>query len=155
MLDIVNASLQEVVFLYVPDHGEMIRGYGAPVSGHGFSTFTNKGEFEVPFLIAFNNAWFLASESMATRVQSRIHQPVSHDNISHTILGLMGVRANVYQPQYDLFSEEFSVSPRYIVDSMRNIYAYDNNPHFEDRMRDIFVDVPLASHSDISASAID
>jgi hypothetical protein len=59
-------------------------------------------------------------------MRQRTKAAVSHDNISHTLLGLMGVIDPHYQPQYDLQSDAFVENPRFVVERTNVISPLEN-----------------------------
>lgn len=103
--DYVNASiirvLQEyqnnfdVSMLYISDHGESLGENGAYL--HGFPyMFAPDTQTHVPML-------FWSSDHKQMECASRKSQEsLSHDFISHTLLGLMGINSTLYNADLDL-----------------------------------------------------
>jgi len=145
MLDLIFTSKKETVFLYVSDHGEILNDYGDGIFGHGFKKLPNRPEFEVPFVIAFNDAFLERYDSSAYRVKAQTLQPVSHDNISHTVLGILGIRAEVYQPTYDLSSSQFTTHDRYTIVDLFDTFLYSDISSYNPRVENIFAEIPLAA----------
>jgi glucan phosphoethanolaminetransferase (alkaline phosphatase superfamily) len=154
MLDLIFTSEKEIVFLYVSDHGEILNDYGDGSFGHGFKKLPkNRSEFEVPFIIAFNDAFLERYDSSASIIKARTLQPVSHDNISHTVLGLMGLRAEVYQPTYDLSSSQFTAHDRYTIVDLFDTFLYSDSSSFIPRVENIFAEIPLATDRKLAEGA--
>ena len=148
LLDLIFTSEKETVFLYVSDHGEILNDYGDDYFGHGFKKLPkSRSEFEVPFVIAFNDAFLERYDSSASRIKAQTLQPVSHDNISHTVLGLLGIRAEEYQPTYDLSSSQFTTHDRYTIFDLFDTYSYSDSSSYIPRVENIFAEIPLAADS--------
>ena len=146
ILDLIFTSKKETLFLYVSDHGEILNDYGDGIFGHGFKQLPkNRSEFEVPFVIAFNDAFLERYDSSASRIKAQTLQPVSHDNISHTVLGLLGIRAEAYQSTYDLSSSQFTTHDRYVIVDLFDKFLYSDSSSYIPRMENIFAEIPLAA----------
>jgi lipid A ethanolaminephosphotransferase len=90
------------VLIYVSDHGESLGENGLYLHGEPYSIAPDYQK-HVPMLM-----WF--SEGAPTRLgidlecmRAKQPQPLSHDDVAHTLLGLNGVMTSVYRPQLDLF----------------------------------------------------
>jgi lipid A ethanolaminephosphotransferase len=51
----------------------------------------------------FSDGMQRSSGISADCLRQQAGQPVSQDNLFHSVIGLMGVRTSVYQPQLDIF----------------------------------------------------
>ena len=79
--------------LYASDHGESLGENGIYL--HGMPYFlAPEAQTHIPFI-----AWF----SDGIKSNHKIDQPYSHDNLSHTLLGLFKVKSEVYQADKDIF----------------------------------------------------
>ncbi len=76
---------------YASDHGESLGERGVYLHGLPY-IIAPKEQTHVPML-----AWF-SDEKSAT-----VDKPSSHDNISHSLLGLFKVKTEIYNPSLDLF----------------------------------------------------
>lgn len=87
--------------LYVSDHGESLGENGVYLHGMPF-TFAPKEQKEVPMVMWLSNAFGASSGFEPACVRARAHEPFSHDNVFHTVLGAMGVRTPLYQDALDI-----------------------------------------------------
>jgi heptose-I-phosphate ethanolaminephosphotransferase len=111
--------------LYASDHGENLNDYGDGNFGHGTRGFT-RFEFEIPFIIFFNDPFIRTFPEQVKLLRQKKDVPVNQDSISHTLLGLAGIRdKNYYRPDHDLSSDKFKTHKRLIIDENMNIYEYD------------------------------
>lgn len=89
-----------VALLYASDHGESLGEAGIYLHGMPYA-IAPREQLEIPML-----AWFARSAEGfgvdAACLLKRATQPVSHDNLFHTVLGLADVRTPRYQPALDL-----------------------------------------------------
>ncbi|MFH0129249.1 phosphoethanolamine transferase [Variovorax sp. EL159] len=86
--------------LYVSDHGESLGEYGLFLHGVPYS-FAPDAQKHVPMV-----TWF--SEGMAERrklskscMEAGLDAPLTHDNLYHTVLGVMDVSTPTYKPALD------------------------------------------------------
>ena len=94
-------TTRDTALIYVSDHGESLGEHGLFLHGLPYA-IAPKEQTSVPMI-----AWFsegLASDIGLDRVcLNRVAaQPVSHDNLFHSVLGLFDVRTRSYQPALDL-----------------------------------------------------
>ena len=100
-LDGVNGTF-EVALLYVSDHGESLGELGLYLHGMPYP-IAPREQREVPML------WWIPADSARALdvdmacLRSRALQPASHDNIYHSLLGLLTVRTQRYRSELDLF----------------------------------------------------
>lgn len=81
-------------WLYHPDHGEDVC-HNTNFSGHNKKA---KEQWEVPMIL-----W----SSSALKDQKIVKMPYRLDSINHTILGLMKIEGEYYNPEDDLMSKDF------------------------------------------------
>jgi lipid A ethanolaminephosphotransferase len=86
--------------LYVSDHGESLGEYGLFLHGVPYS-FAPEAQKHVPMV-----TWF--SEGMNERIklsrscmEAGLDTPLTHDNLYHTVLGVMDVNTPTYKPALD------------------------------------------------------
>ncbi len=104
-IEILNAAQDrlDTVLLYVSDHGESLGEQGLYLHGMPY-TLAPTAQTHVPML-----AW-LPDSSRARLglddgcLQTRLHAEVSHDDVYHTMLGVMELRNDAYDPQHDLLA---------------------------------------------------
>ena len=98
---------QHIAWLYVPDHGEDVGHYSNFV-GHNNRV---PSMFEIPFLFWKSDRFSLdlpEKENLLTRVYQT-------DLIDHTLLGLMEIEGDYYDPSHNVLSPDFEPSPRTTV----------------------------------------
>jgi len=93
-----NNDQYDSFMMYASDHGESLGENGLYL--HGLPYFlAPDSQTHIPMLVWFSDAF---KQSRETAIEEDV--PYSHDNISHTLLGLFDVKSSVYKPQLDLFS---------------------------------------------------
>ena len=126
---LINASDTPIVMLYTSDHGENLNDYGDGNLGHGGKDFT-PFELNVPCMVMFNDSFSKERSDVISRMKLQVDSPVSHDNISHTVLGLLNLRnGRFYKGEYDLSSPKFKQMPRYVSDRYLDIQDYKKVKH--------------------------
>jgi glucan phosphoethanolaminetransferase (alkaline phosphatase superfamily) len=126
------AADHPVLMLYASDHGEYLNDYRDGFYDHGNRNHLTRFEIEIPFLVTFNHSFLEQFAPDIARMRGRTGVAVSHDNISHTLLGLMGIQDVHHQPQYDLASEAFVENPRFVVERT-NVITPLEKVRFSDR----------------------
>lgn len=125
VMSCINTAIMDadrpVMMLYAPDHGEYLNDYGDGFYDHGNRRHLTRFEIEIPFLITFNRSFLMQWNREIVRMRERTATPVSHDNISHTLLGLMGVKDRTYRANRDLSSLTFAENQRHIVERTNRI----------------------------------
>jgi lipid A ethanolaminephosphotransferase len=89
--------------LYVADHGESLGEKNIYLHGLPYSVAPAEQK-TVPMI-----TWFSSSFEQLSRVSTRCLQtnrdkPLSHDNLFHSVLGLMAVQTSAYQRELDFFA---------------------------------------------------
>jgi lipid A ethanolaminephosphotransferase len=88
--------------LFVSDHGESLGENGVFLHGTPFAS-APKEQTQVP-LIAWTSADYDAASGFDRACAARLSASAfSHDNVYHTLLGMMDVRTSVYRPELDMF----------------------------------------------------
>jgi heptose-I-phosphate ethanolaminephosphotransferase len=98
-------SDQSIAWLYVPDHGEDVAHYSNFV-GHNSRVLTM---YEIPMLFWQSKQFPLVLKD----VESISKRPYQTDILDHTLLGLMGVEGDYYDPRRNILSVEFEPAPRF------------------------------------------
>jgi hypothetical protein len=110
--------------IYVSDHGENLNDTGDKNYGHGTKELT-RFELEVPFVVFMNDAFLEGHAKAAEALRARSGQPVCHDNVAHTLMGVAGISDPfVYRPELDVSSPSFRPGPRPITDENMNPFDY-------------------------------
>jgi len=97
-----QARNYDSAMIYVSDHGESLGELGLYLHGVPYA-IAPKQQTQVPMV-----AWL--SENLRSRVgldpdclRREAMQPASHDNLYHSVLGLLDIETAVYEPKLDLF----------------------------------------------------
>ena len=99
-----NASRFDSVLIYVSDHGESLGEQGIYLHGMPYA-FAPRVQKEVPMLFWTSRGLCPSARGLSMScVQARSHEPVSHDNLYHTVLGAAAVRNEVYDPALDILA---------------------------------------------------
>ena len=87
--------------VYASDHGESLGEGGIYL--HGMPYFIAPDyQTRVPMMMWVSPVLAQETGLDVQCLAGRADQPVSHDNLSHTLTGLLGVRTRLYQPELDL-----------------------------------------------------
>lgn len=97
-----NAQRFDTAMLYVSDHGESLGESGIYL--HGLPYAMAPGEqTHIPMILWLSDGMERHDQLQVRCLQGLRDAPWSHDNLFHSILGLMAVQTSVYQPERDLF----------------------------------------------------
>jgi lipid A ethanolaminephosphotransferase len=94
----------DVVLAYVSDHGESLGEKGLYLHGVPYAIAPAE-QLHVPML------WWLPAQTAAdlgvdaSCFRAKSARALSHDNLYHSIMGLLGVKTPSYRPERDLFSD--------------------------------------------------
>lgn len=98
-----HAAQFDTAMLYVSDHGESLGEYGLYL--HGTPYFVAPGaQTHVPMLLWTSTAYARDFHLDATCMHNRQDQPLSHDNLFHSMLGLLDVETASRDKALDLFA---------------------------------------------------
>lgn len=86
--------------VYVSDHGESLGEGGLYLHGVPFA-FAPDQQTHVPMVAWLSPAWQQRSGVRADCLRKQAAQPLSHDNLFHTVLGLMEVKTQVLEVPLD------------------------------------------------------
>jgi lipid A ethanolaminephosphotransferase len=107
ILDGLIARLQQhqeqidAVLIYVSDHGESLGENGLYLHGHPYA-IAPEVQKHVPMIVWYSSGAPARLGLDAACLHSRLAESFSHDNLSHTLLGLNDVNTSVYRPQLDM-----------------------------------------------------
>ena len=85
-------------WLYVADHGQDVAHHDN-FSGHNRDV---REQWEVPLLL------WRSPDADTAPVAGLVDRPYQNDDLDHTLLGLLGIRGEFYDPELDLLSAEFN-----------------------------------------------
>lgn len=98
-----NAERYDTAMVYVSDHGESLGENNVYL--HGLPYFVAPDVQKHVPLIAWFSPEFIASHQLnAACLRQQKNAAFSHDNLFHSLLGLMDVKTEAYQPALDMFA---------------------------------------------------
>ncbi|MBI2768671.1 MAG: phosphoethanolamine--lipid A transferase [Burkholderiales bacterium] len=106
VIDFLNQAQKthDTALLYMSDHGESLGEGGLYLHGMPYAIAPDV-QTQVPFLMwlspAFRTAFGVDEACLRGEAKNR---QASHDNLFHSLLGIFGVRASVYDRALDLFA---------------------------------------------------
>jgi lipid A ethanolaminephosphotransferase len=106
-----NASHLDSVLIYASDHGESLGEQGIYLHGMPYS-FAPRVQKEVPMLFWASAGYVERTGLSMSCVRGRSRDPVSHDNLYHTVLGALAVRDAVYDPALDILGRCRAAAPQ-------------------------------------------
>lgn len=100
--DLAAMDTRDTALIYLSDHGESLGENGLFLHGVPYS-IAPKTQLKVPMVM-----WLSPGMSASRRIdleclKREAKAPASHDNLFHSVLGLLQVRTAEYVPQLDLF----------------------------------------------------
>ena len=97
-----NTKVDESAMFYVSDHGESLGENGLYLHGMPYLIAPDEQK-KVAALIWFNEG--LSQLLDIDSIKEKIELPLSHDNLFHTLLGLMNIETEVYEQDMDIFAQ--------------------------------------------------
>jgi heptose-I-phosphate ethanolaminephosphotransferase len=98
-------------WIYLSDHGQDV-AHNTDYSGHNIRV---RQQWEIPFVLWRSGD--VVDAGAAARLAAR---PYRADVLDHTLLGLLGIKGDLYDPELDLLSEKFRaerILPRRMQDA--------------------------------------
>ena len=86
--------------LYVSDHGESLGEYGLFLHGVPYS-FAPEAQKHVPMVTWFSEGMSQRRKLSRSCMEAGLDAPLTHDNLYHTVLGVMDVATPTYKPALD------------------------------------------------------
>lgn len=104
LLDLLKARAQrfDTAMLYVSDHGESLGEKGVYLHGLPYAMAPSE-QTQVPMVAWLSEGFARSGGASMECLRGRRDSPLSHDNLFHSMLGLMGVSTSVYREELDLF----------------------------------------------------
>ena len=87
--------------LYVSDHGESLGENGLFLHGMPYAIAPSQ-QTRVPMTLWWSPGWPQGIGLDTDCLRQQAHQPLAHDHVFHTVLGLLGVRTALHEPAWDL-----------------------------------------------------
>jgi lipid A ethanolaminephosphotransferase len=96
-----NSKAYETAMVYMSDHGESLGENGLHL--HGMPYFIAPDpQKHVAALMWFGDKFKIDREALRSKAQV----PFSHDNLFHTVLGLMEVHTSIYDKRLDILNQD-------------------------------------------------
>ncbi len=96
-----NSSRVDSAMLYVSDHGESLGEKGLFLHGMP-NAIAPREQTQVPMVMWWTKGFGQAAAIDQPCMQRRAAAPAQHDNLFHTVLGMLDVKTALYEPQWDL-----------------------------------------------------
>lgn len=97
-----QSAQYDTALIYVSDHGESLGENGLFLHGLPYS-IAPQDQTRVPMVMWISPGLAASAGLDLACVRARAQQPASHDNLFHSVLGLLDVRTAVREPAMDLF----------------------------------------------------
>jgi lipid A ethanolaminephosphotransferase len=94
-------SSHDAAMIYLSDHGESLGENGIYLHGLPYS-IAPREQTEVPMVMWMTPGFAATAGVDPACLEKRAQQPASHDNLFHSLLGLMSVTTSVYDKSLDL-----------------------------------------------------
>jgi len=95
-----QSTQYDPALLYVSDHGESLGEYGLFLHGVPYS-FAPEAQKHVPMVTWFSDGMSQRRKLSRACMEAGLDAPLTHDNLYHTVLGLMDVGNSTYKPALD------------------------------------------------------
>ena len=92
----------DTAMLYFSDHGESLGEHNMYLHGAPYM-ISPAEQREVPLMMWMSDGFRSRFQIDQRCVAARADQPFSHDNVFHSVLGMLGVSTAVYNPRLDIF----------------------------------------------------
>lgn len=97
-----NSQRLDTSMLYISDHGESLGESGLYLHGLPYAMAPSE-QTHIPMLMWVSRGMEKRQGITESCLEAKGKQPVSQDNLFHSVLGLMDVHTNAYHPDLDLF----------------------------------------------------
>jgi lipid A ethanolaminephosphotransferase len=101
---LARSAAFDAAMLYVSDHGESLGENGLYLHGLPYSIAPST-QTHVPMVSWISPGFSTAVGASRTCLRAKTDEPLSHDNLFHSVLGLLDVHTSVYKPERDLFED--------------------------------------------------
>lgn len=106
VIDILKKNSDKVdsALLYVSDHGESLGEFGLYLHGAP-RAIAPAGQYEIPMLAWFSSGFATTMGLNVSCVRNKAKNAYSHDNLFHSVTGLLDVATASYRSDHDLFRD--------------------------------------------------
>jgi lipid A ethanolaminephosphotransferase len=98
-----NADKYNTAMIYMSDHGESLGENGIYLHGLPYS-FAPEEQKHIPFVLWLSKDYSGSFQLDTECIKQRRNTPYSHDNLFHSVLGLLDIKTVAYEADYDIFS---------------------------------------------------
>ncbi len=91
----------ETSMFYVSDHGESLGEYGMFLHGMPYS-MAPKGVTNIPIIMWFGKQMIASQKLSMSSFNKHRDKLISHDHVSHTLLGMFEIKTSIYKKELDL-----------------------------------------------------
>jgi lipid A ethanolaminephosphotransferase len=112
------AGRLDSAMLYVSDHGESLGENGLYLHGIPYAIAPEQ-QTHVPMLVWLSPAITRGGDVSARCLRAKADSALSHDNLFHSVLGLLDVSTSVYREERDIFDGCRGAAYRTVVQSER------------------------------------
>ncbi|MGR8953704.1 MAG: phosphoethanolamine transferase, partial [Gammaproteobacteria bacterium] len=98
-----NSAKYDTALVYVSDHGESLGEHNVYLHGLPYY-FAPDEQKHVPLVTWFSKGFLAHNKINTACLQQHKDSPYSHENLFHSLLGLMSVETKAYDPKLDIFA---------------------------------------------------
>jgi lipid A ethanolaminephosphotransferase len=98
---LAGINSRDTGLLYVSDHGESLGEHNLYLHGMPYA-IAPKEQTKVPMIVWLSPGLSASAGLKTDCIAAHTFEPVSHDYLFHTVLGIFGVRSSVYDPAWDI-----------------------------------------------------
>ena len=85
------------------DHGESLGENGIYLHAAPYR-WAPEGQIKIPFMVWMSDTTADDLGIERACMEKYLQKPLSHDNLFHTALGILGIDTGVYEPELDVFA---------------------------------------------------
>jgi lipid A ethanolaminephosphotransferase len=98
-----NADTRDAALIYVSDHGESLGENGLYLHGMPYA-FAPDAQTHVPMVVWLSDGYRRSAGVDLDCLRAKAGAGYSHDNLFHSVLGMLGIDTDAYAPDLDIFS---------------------------------------------------
>ncbi len=98
-----NSEQFNVAMLYLSDYGESLGEKNIYLHGLPYIIAPDEQK-HIPFILWFADAFLKGNRIDRSCLQKKVNEELSHDNLFPSVLGLMGVKTEMYNKDLDIFA---------------------------------------------------
>ena len=102
--------------IYMSDHGESLGENGIYLHGLPYA-FAPAQQTHIPFILWLSQGYNSAFGTSSDCLKQRSNQAYSHDNLFHSVLGLLAVKTKIYEAGYDILASCRASPPTLITEA--------------------------------------